>query len=379
IQDNRILSSEFDGDSGIYRDAYIDQDLFYPMALQTKVAKYEQVDPNTDSSNAEVPYTPEAMRSRMEEEISRRLQEIPTWSGDFIARTMNEEMNTTFDNAAMFMLEKVKEFLDWIFGGTPPSVTCAHCQSGPYAAIYVPGTGGSYADDEDFPVIKTARAFLGTADHLSSAEYNTKNESDPTTVNKCTLEIGLIDSQADIGAENPSYESFWPIAEYSQLAPVANSHDVVGFTEEFGTVNMVQLYCQDRWIPLAKAASLSAALAEFEGDARNIERNDISPGSEIWHQFNSLRTEIADVFNTSFFPTSAATARMHSFMNKYGLSATTLERENIMSNWIAAVFHAVLVPIIGEHPDLNQESRKGKIWAAFEDPEVWERWNSNYD
>jgi hypothetical protein len=395
IQDNRILSSEFDGDSGIYRDAYIDQDLFYPMALQTKVAKYEQVDPNTDSSNAEVPYTPEAMRSRMEEEISRRLQEIPTWSGDFIARTMNEEMNTTFDNAAMFMLEKVKEFLDWIFGGNRPD-SCNYCSGPPYAAIY--SIAGTAAID-NISVVTAARALLGTTrgSGLIVAEGEKIPMTNPTTVNKCTLEIGLIDSQADIGAENPSYESFWPITEYSQLAPVDHTSyetaDRLGLnaaqrtklyvkTGEIPTVRIVPVHCQDQWLSLAKASSFSAALNEYDGDGRNLERNGVrgdDPGSEIWHQFNSLRTEIADVFNASFFPGSAATARMHSFMNKYGLSATTLERENIMSNWIAAVFHAVLVPIIGEHPDLNQESRKGKIWAAFEDPEVWERWNSNYD
>ena len=384
IQDNRILVTDFDGDASIYRDTYTDEDLFYPIALQTKVAKYEQVDPNTSESGAEVPYTPEAAYTHLQEQIATRLKEIPTWSGDTLSAQLADKLEDGLGGAAEYMLGRIKSFLDWIFSRDRPGTfhTGGAKTWDPYAAIYedLDPYDITY---EDNSIVKSARALLGTMDHEESVLYTTHNTALPSTIEKCTLEVGLVYPNGTLDSEEPAYRYFAPIKKYSQLAPVSHIGFNIGggvessddggttWTTEDDTstslpgLGMIPVRAQDGWpLILVEASSVAEALLLSE---------------DVQNQYRSLKFQSFDILNSAFDPSSAATARMHSFMNKFGLSTTTLESENIMSNWIAAVFHAVLVPIIGVHGLDDADVQKGFIWNALNDVEVWERINSNFD
>ncbi len=381
IQDNRFLANNVES-QGTYNADYIDEDFLYPIAIQTNISKFEEVDPNTPGSGAEVAYDYDAMEVEMREAIGRRISEIPDWRGDRIASLVSPKLDDLVNDAHAFFNERALAFKDWLATGLgePPSYDPAHRDSSdPYARIIYTTTAEYFAAVEglkDTKMYKAAKALFGVQgetshdDRISWTHASRDVDSRPTTINKCTLEVGIVDSQCNQPVDGNYYKCFVPFWDTDDIVrlgyPVAvvqsrtveTEDDIEDGVPGDDTTRTMGIYASNIMFNPGFGERLESGPLRFLGE--------------------SIKTQLtrAEYFDPM---SSAVGGRMSNYMDTWATSTTTYEWSNTISNWIGALFHSVLYPLIGDHPRMDDSTEGGKLWRAFNDPDRWETWNTNYE
>ena len=389
IQDNRFLANNVES-QGTYNADYIDEDFLYPIAIQTNISKFEEVDPNTGNSGAEVAYDYDAMEAEMREAIGRRLAEIPHWRGDHIADLVSPKLDDLVNDAASFFDDRMFEMVSWLatgLGGVPSSgveefYLPKNAKRGAYSRLtwqtYTEAITTAHDEVEDTKMYKAAKALFGrnpeSGDDVRTM-YWAGGGVRPTTINKCTLEIGIVDSQCNQPVDGNYYKCFVPFWDTDKIARLSPTTTLLSADTRKESSDWDAEYVTYPGIIIANILINPRFWDRLGGDSTAENADDRSVKDDIRNALKRYLTsaEYFDPFS------SAVGGRMSTYMDNWATDEDTYEWTNTISNWIGALFHSVLYPLIGDHPRMDDSTEGGKLWRAFNNPDRWETWNTNYE
>jgi len=318
IQDYRPFGSTFDGEPGVY-DSELEDDesnFMYPVILQSNLAKFEEVDEG--SSAAEVPYSAESLYTAMVEAMHTELKKIPSRTGSYIADRIAAAMGDPIQDAAKQLTFEIDNFIEWIQTsptGLDRGIAEDHLGMGDLE-IHGYTNAAIVVGADNAPQLAAAKALFGTKNAGGAP-------SKPTTINKCTLEVGWVYPNANNWeAAETAYYGFDSIWDASGIFKVdKNPFNAPDFDY---------------------ASAAYRVLLDVENTGKYMNR-------------------IEENIQESLFGTGGADSVLAD-MDFYG------------------IFEQLLTPLLGPSSVTSGDSTPGgRIFAALNDVDVWERINTKHE